>query len=217
MTIETATYKKRLRTPRTGYANARSVLGGDFITPIDIMIAHKGIEYTNAQQTQFASTVPSEIALAWCQKNGYILVPGPHTPLSLLGIRELMPNSFYSGTGGWYVDHPFAKNDIVCTQWVAFKKVPVTGSLSQDLKKQRALLTRKEIVPNSAQALWSILMYGMVRRTYLFPHVYVRTASVNIHGTPVAIGGYGKGGVHVNGCWCEHGNRGLGIASIRLF
>ncbi len=84
------------------YGLAESILGADFITPEEVAKSRKGVAYTDDQLSQFGDTVPSQEVLEWCRDNGYMLIAGPSRPMSLLEVRSLKKDYFYSKEGGWY-------------------------------------------------------------------------------------------------------------------
>jgi len=207
------------------YTLAKSILGDDFITAEEIMVARPDVVYSPEQIVQLVATIPSEEALRSLKENGYGFMPQPPKALSLLDVQSKMsgiklPNGqplFVDQS--WYDKQAFAKNDLIgSTGWLATKKAPVNGSLSKNWNEQNALLlTKAEHVPNAAEASWFITIFFGVRGVRIFENVYVRTSSVDSDGHHVVIGDFDARGLILNDYWdyTRHGS--LGLASARKF
>lgn len=191
----------------TGYDLARTILGQDFITPEEIASA-RGLTYTGEQLAAFADTFPSEEVIRWCQANNFMLIVGPPNPLSLLEIRDLKPEYFYSKTGGWYAEEKqrFSRDQKVRPAWLALRKEPVSGSTSKTWEEQIALLSGVEYVPNDAEVEWALTTYKAVRDVYLLSNIYVRTSSLDSDGCHVRVGRFDGCGFRVHDWWND-GNR----------
>ncbi len=180
------------------YELARTILGKDFISPEEVAKSRKGVAYTDDQLSQFSDTVPSQEVLQWCRDNGYMVVAGPNRPMSLLEVRSLKSDHFYSKEGGWYAEQTFAQNDKVETRWIMFRKEPVPGSTSKNWNEQQALLSADEVTPNVAEVAWCLTTYKAVRNIYLLPSIYVRTSSLDSGGDRVYVGYFDAGGLGVD-------------------
>ncbi|MDD3531408.1 MAG: hypothetical protein PHV99_02355 [Candidatus Pacebacteria bacterium] len=197
------------------YDLARTILGKDFISPEDIMKSRRGFIYTDDQLAQYGDTVPSQEVLEWCRDNDYMLVAGPNRPMSLLDVRDLKRDHFYSKEGGWYAEQKFAENDKVDTRWVMLRKGPVLNSTSKNWNEQQTLLSETEVTPNVAGVAWCVTTYKAVRNVYLLPGVYVRTSSLDSDGVRVSVGSFDARGLRVSGGWGGRRGDGLGLASSR--
>jgi len=82
-----------------GYELILEVLGDDFISPEKVAEV-RGVSYSSEQLKQLADTLPTQEQLQWCKENGYALVAGPPTKLSLLDVRSQKNSLFYSKTEG---------------------------------------------------------------------------------------------------------------------
>ena len=71
------------------YAQARSILGEDFITPEEIILTDKDVFYTGVQVDALKDTMPTVRTLHWCKNNDYALMPAPPDPVTLSSIRGL--------------------------------------------------------------------------------------------------------------------------------
>ncbi len=209
---------RRFTAKAPDYELARTLLGRDFISPEDITVA-RGLTYTDEQLAAFGKTLPSQEALEWCKANGMMLVAGPPKEMSLLDIRTLKADHFYSKEGGWYAEkaQKFAKNDKAKSTWIALRKEPVAGSLGKNWSEQEALVTTPTVVPNAAEAVWALTTYKAVRDIYLLPSLYVRTSSVDSGGDHVYVGGFGAKGLDVSYYWGNDRRGNLGVASARKF
>jgi hypothetical protein len=207
-----------------GYEIARHILGNDFINPWDI-VAARGLAYTPNQYSAFAATAPDEDALAWCRDNGMMLVAGPPKAMSLIGVRAVDADFFYSkgpeqDDSGWYDDpnERFAKTDKVeALTWIAFRKEPVEDSLNKTWPEQQALVKEPMVIPNAAEATWALTTYKAVRDIYLLDELYVRTSSVDSDGGRVYVGDFDADGLVVDGYWDGFRDSNLGVSASRKF
>ena len=197
-----------------GYEPARTILGDDFISPEEVAEA-RGVSYTAEQLTQLADTLPSAEVLQWCKDNGYAVVAGSPTEMSLLDVRSAKSSLFYFKTEGWYANQPFAANEKVTCRWLAIRKAEVSNSLNKKWDAQQKLHSENEQVPNAAEMSWFITTYYEVRGVRLFPNVYVRTSSVASDVSRVGVGGFGGGGLYVGSDWDGYCGSGLGVSASR--
>lgn len=200
------------------YTLAKSILGGDFITAEEIMVARRDVVYSTEQIAQLAATIPSDEVLRSLKENGYGLMPQPPRAMSLLAIRSAKLDHFYSKTGGWYENQAFARDDLTGTGWLAVKKTPVNNSTNKNWNEQIKLISGVESVPNAAEMSWSITVFYDVRGVRLFESVYVRTSSIGSGGDHVIVGHFDAKGLGVNYYfWGVGRHDGLGLASARKF
>ncbi|MEK7578956.1 MAG: hypothetical protein AAB460_00255 [Patescibacteria group bacterium] len=197
------------------YILAQSILGADFITPEEIMATRRGVAYTNDEIATLAASIPSADMLRWCKDNGYAVMPAPPTAMSLLDVRQLVTNHFYSKTGGWYADQEFASKDKTSFGWLAIRKTPVPNSTNRTWSEQEKLLSGVESVPNAAEMSWFITMYFEVRGIRLFANVYVRTSSLDSGGDRVLVGGFGAKGLYVYSWDDYYRHSYIGVSSAR--
>ena len=197
---------------------AHSVLGEDFIPPEEITLT-RGVTYTDEQLAKFGDTLPAQEALEWCRDNGMMLVAGPPITLSLLNVRALNTDYFYSTGGGWYSGkaQKFARNDKVEPVWIAFRKESVAGSLYKIWSEQQALVFKPMAIPNAAEAVWALTTYKAVRGVYLLPNLNVRTSSLDSDGDRVGVGGFDSDGLRVGHYWDDRRSSGLGVSASRKF
>lgn len=199
------------------YTLVKSILGGDFITAEEIMVARPNVVYSPEQIAELAATIPSGETLALLKGYGYGLMPQPPKALSLLAVRAAKSTHFDSKTSGWYENQKFAENDLTGTGWLAVKKTPVNGSTSKNWSEQNKLLTEAEYVPNAAETSWFITIFCDVRGVRLFENVCVRTSSFDSVGDRVRVGYFGAEGLYVNSDWDSYHYDFLGLASARNF
>lgn len=193
---------------------ARAILGEDIIFPDEIAEA-RGLSYSEEQLKRLVDMFPSEEVLYWCKANNYALMACPSEPLSLLEVRSLKPDLFYSRSGGWYPEQNFAKNDKTVFGWPAIRKNIVPKSTSRSWKDQLCLLAGEERVPNTGEFAWFITTYYEVRGVWLFEHIYARTSSVDSGGGRVGVGGSIPEGLHVSDYWDGSRYGILGVSSAR--
>lgn len=197
------------------YDLARTILGKDFISPEEVAKSRKGVVYTDDQLAQFGDTVPSQEVLEWCRDNSYMVVAGPNKPMSLLEVRDLRSDYFYSKEGGWYAEQAFAQNDKAETRWIMLRKEPVPGSTSKNWNEQQALLSDDEATLNAAEVVWCVTTYKAVRNIYLLPSVYVRTSSLGSDGDRVNVGHFDSVGLRVDSYWDAYRNGNVGLSTAR--
>lgn len=195
------------------YEPARNILGDDFIGPEEVAEA----SYTAEQLKQLADTLPSAEVLRWCKDNGYAVVAGSPTEMSLLDIRSVKSSLFCSKTEGWYANQPFAANEKVVCRWLAIRKTEVPNSLNKKWDAQQKLLSDVDQVPNAAEMSWFITTYYEVRGVYLFKDIYVRTSSVTSDGGRVYVGSFGGDGLYVYCSWDVNCYSNLGMSASRKF
>lgn len=197
---------------------ARLILGDDLITPEDIE-AKTGIRYTDEQKAHAIETMPTDLeTLQKIKADGMMMVFGPSEDLSLLEVRDLDNQLFYSKKDGWYAKdkEKFARTDKVrAGEWLIIRKTPVDGSTSKNWSEQSAMAKSGDRVPNAAEMSYAVTMYYKVRNVYLLKDIYVRTSSVDAGGRRVFVGHFGSGGLRVVHFWDGHRRSDLGVASAR--
>lgn len=200
----------------SGYELARKILGKDFISPEEIVEARK-ITYGDEALAHFAETFPLEEVLWWLRDNGFALVAGTPSSMSLLEIRNLNAQLFFSKEGGWYAEdkQEFSRNDKVNAEWLMFRKTIVPNSTSKMWGEQQGLLSKVECVPNTPELAWGITTYKIVRHIYLLPDVYARTSSLDSDGRHVFMGYFDSDGLSVYYRWDDYRYDYLGLSSAR--
>ena len=204
----------------SGYDRARLILGRDLITAEEISQAMGGgVYYSDEQLKMFADTLPGETDLIGLRDNGFMLVAGPPSPMSLLDIRAAKSEYFCAKSGGWYGEdvEKFSRDDKALTIWLGLRKVPAHDSTGRNWDEQNSLLAKVERVPNSAEVAWGVTTYKAVRNVYLFKNIYIRTSSVSSDDGRVIIGDFGQGGLYVYYDWDSFRVSSLGLASARIF
>lgn len=198
------------------YDDVRAILGKDFISPEEIAQTRK-LVYSEDVLAHFAETLPSEEVLQWLRENGFVLVAGTPNPMSLLEVRNLNAQLFYSKEGGWYAEQKqkFSRDDKVTAEWLMLRKTIVPNSTSKTWSEQEKLLSEVEYVPNAPEATWGITTYKEVRNIWLFPDIYARTSSVDSDGVRVSVGYSVGGGVDVSSGWADCRYDYLGVSSAR--
>lgn len=207
------------------YTEARSILGKDFISADQIATA-RGVIYTEDQQIALGKSLPDKATLEAIRDAGMFLVAGPSTAMSVLDIRALHPDYFYSkgpdqDDSGWYDDNDekFATADKVeALIWLAFRKEPVEDSLSKNWEEQKALVAEPLYVPNAAEATWGLTTYKAVNDVFLLEDdIYVRPSSLGSVGGRVIVGNFDAKGLYVLFYWDDNRIDVVGLASARKF
>ena len=206
------------------YTQARAILGLDFISA-DEIAAKRGISYTEDQLIDLGKKLPDQATLEAIRDAGMMLVAGPPTAMSLLDVRSLHADYFYSkgpdkDDEGWYDDasEKFSRNDKVdALCWIALRKEPVEDSLNKTWPDQQALVKEPMVVPNAAEAVWALTTYKAVRDIYLLDDLYVRTSSLDSDGGRVHVGVFDDEGLYVDGYWCGRRHSFLGVSASRKF
>ncbi|MBU6214760.1 hypothetical protein KGM48_02870 [Patescibacteria group bacterium] len=207
------------------YTEARSILGKDFISADQIATA-RDLTYTEDQLIALGKSLPDKATLEAIRDAGMFLVAGPPTAMSMLDIRALHADYFYSkgpeqDDEGWYDDgkEKFSRNDkIDALGWLALRKEPVNDSLSKNWEEQRALVQSPLYVPNAAEVTWGLTTYKAVNDVYLLEDdIYVRTSSLDSGGYRVYVGYFDASGLYVYDYWVDYRYSPLGVASARKF
>jgi len=192
----------------------RQILGNDLISPEEIVAAVcGGVTYSSKQLCELGNTVPGAEVLEWCAANGFVVVPGPSRPMSLLDIRREFNHAVQ---GGWYMQDSelFARRNVVLPHWIALRKGLVPGSNIKTWDEQQKLLSNLEVTPNVAEQVWGMVMYKAVRGVWITTKWEVRTASVDFYGQNVIVG-LSEGLVYLPNCHNENRDGLVGVASAR--
>lgn len=206
------------------YTEARSILGKDFISA-DQTATARGLTYTEDQLIALGKSLPDKATLEAIRDAGMFLLTGPPTAMSMLDIRALHADYFYSkgpdqDDEGWYDDasEKFSRNDkIEALGWLALRKEPVANSFGKDWSEQSELVVEPMVVPNVAEAVWGLTTYKAVWDIYLLPNHYVRTSSCDSDGARVYVGNFDGGDIGVNDYLYSYRHSFLGVASARKF
>ncbi len=182
------------------YYDARQILGDDFISPSEIAKA-RNLIYSKEVLAYLIKTLPSKDTLLWLVDNEYVLMAGPPSRKSLLGIRDLsMSCSFCKPLSGWYTERKerFSREGGVSIGWSLLRKNHVKNSTNTMWSEQLELLSEDEYVPSVSVMAWAITTYKEVRNILLFSDIHVRTASICSNGNHVDTG-VSKGMIVING------------------
>lgn len=155
---------------------ARIVMGDDIIFPEEIASVCD-VSYSEHALEHLAATLPSAEVFGWCRDNGYCVVAGPPTPMSILEVQALDPSLFHSKKNAWYERSEFASSEKVGVEWLAIRKDAIPKSFNMNLETQMSLLSDREEVPNAARMSWFITTCYKVRGVRLFRDIDVRTSS----------------------------------------
>ena len=173
-----------------------------------------GVTYTPDQRASLQDIPFSEDVLKACAGT-HMLFPG--FPISLLDVRAKQPGLFYSETGGWYANEPFAKDELVRPSWHLLRMEPVPESFGKNWDEQRKLLLSDEKVPSAALVAFATMLHFGVMKQRLFERCYVRTSDVDSDGNRVRVGGFDAGGFRVDAFWDGYRFDSLGVSSSRKF
>lgn len=202
--------------PANNYDLARTILGKDFISPDEIALARQ-LTYSDDLLQHFAETLPSEEVLQCLRENGFVLMAGTPSPMSLLEVRNLNAQLFYTKNGGWYAEpkQNFSRENKVTAEWLMLRKGIVPNSTRKTWDEQQELLSEVEYVPNAPEATWGITTFKEVRDIWLLPDIYARTSSVGSGGIHVSVGASADDGVDVDYFWDDRRSDRLGLWSAR--
>ena len=203
----------------SNYDRAFDILGSnDFIPPKRIIIA-RGLTYSPKCLAEFGETLPDEESLMWCRDNGMMLTAGPPSPMSLLTVRSVRADYFFSRKGGRYSDkgQKFARDEKVESTWISFRKEPGANSLNKCWKEQSKLVKDPMDVPKAVEVAWCITTYKAVHGTYLLPELYVRTRSVDSGDDHVLVGAFDTGGLSISYIEDDRVSLYVGLSGCRKF
>ncbi len=205
------------------YTLARTILGKDFISADQIATA-RGLTYTEDQLIDLGKRLPDQATLEAIRDAGMMLVAGPPTAMSMLDIRAIHADYFYSkgpdkDDSGWYdkANEKFVRNDKAKPVWIALRKEPVDDSLSKNWSEQEALVKTPLSVPNATEATWGLTTYKAVNDDYLLEDIYVRTSSFGSGGARVFVGPFDSDGLRVSCYWDDFRFSVLGVSASRKF
>ncbi len=208
----------RITSPQTKNINtlANEILGNDFISPSEIATA-RGLTYSEEQVTELERILPDKATLEWLHCNDYMLVAGSPREMSLLDIRELNRNYFYSKEGGWYVNktEAFARDEKVICCWYMIRKGIVPNSRSKTWGEQQPLLEGVEMVPTVVKFVWALTCYKAVRGVYLLRSLHARTSSIDSYGRHVGVGIFDGDGLHIIRCYDNGRDSFIGLSAAR--
>jgi hypothetical protein len=164
------------------YRLARRILGGDLITPEEIMWLRRNNRYTKEQLAKFHETIPKKEILEWCHDNNFMLVAGPKHPMSLLEIRAMKNCYFYEKEGGWYAGkrQKFSQDEKVETKWYMICKKSFYKLTPKNWDEKLLLISEIAIRtyhPSASEFVWAITTYKAVRDVYLFKKSYNKETS----------------------------------------
>lgn len=147
------------RLPRAGQ-RAEEALGERFLLPTEVARV-RGMRYTEAEIVALYASLPERTVLEELQADGYYLIPGPPTLLSLSALcwldkdvvlgRELAA----SGAG-------FATRRTCAPGWLAIDATSVRTFVAQGMAESA--------LPSVAQSAWCHSTYRQVRGERLFAH-----------------------------------------------
>lgn len=201
----------------TTLQDAKEVFGKDFLHPDEIAQAYHE-QYDAGQMRKFEKTLPSISDLRELHEEGYLLLPGPPHPMSLLQIRDTNAKFFQERFGGWFADpsEVFASRDVVLCRWLALRKEAIPMSHNLSWEEQTEALPSIRLVPNAAEAAWCIMAYKRLRGANLFRDRCIRTRSYHARGRCVNIGDFNGSGLYVDDLWGDLPASFIGIAPLVL-
>lgn len=195
---------------------AREILGQDIFFPYEITEV-RGLCYSDDQLNQLAEALPPEVVLRALKKS-YVLIPSPPAPMSLLEVRALNPELFYSKSGGWYEGHPFAGLDKTTFGWLAIGKCIVPKSTNKSWENQWRLKPSNKGIPNAAELAWFITTYFELMDVRLLSSSYARTLSRDSDGRhAVSLGRFNEEGLVVDRWEDSDRNTNLGVLFAQKF
>ncbi len=188
---------------RMFYGDVTDVLGEDFISPYDI-VGDCYLEYTGKQFRQLNGDLPSEEAIRWLYGGEFTLIAGPPEPMSLLDIRNLDKDMFFTEEGGWFSheEQLFSHQEKVECKWIMIQKeqlrVMGSGKKAVFTFKELETIGPKRYAPNAAEIAWCIYVYRKVNGIWLFPDYQVVSSSVDDDGKSVVVSASTGGGICLN-------------------
>jgi hypothetical protein len=168
--------------PSSDYALARAILGDNFITPEEIAIA-SGLSYGREVLRHFLETIPPEEVCKELLEDNYILMAGPPSPMSILGVHscesQLFGADFLDDWKKLSHDQSFMHRDKVHAEWLMIHNGIREYSTWRVLPEQLRGLEEWEYLPNAAEVTWAQYIHLKVHGRWLLSNVYARTSSVD--------------------------------------
>ncbi len=177
------------------YYIARTIMGGDFISPDEVEEARK-VTYRNDILRNFVKTLPSKEKLEYFKSRNFVLMPGPPIPMSVWDIYvlnpELCPSVQYRFSGGEYKS---VHDDKIKPRWLAIRKCVYYKTIGKTWEAQVAMKHPHEFyIPNAPEALWELTTYRETRGEWLMKEEYSMTTSTFCSKDQHISVGYTEGG-----------------------
>ncbi len=184
-----------IRVP-TPVFDAKAVLGGNLIGPGEVAKVTQ-LSYSAEGIRALEESLPPLERLRWCKGNGYVVIAGPPTPLSIFDMMQIDSSIFAwegrtAGSSGFVGrDDRFVKESRVQSGWLAIRKgFTVHGNETWD--EQVAHLSSVERVATAAEAVWSLMIYGKVYGFPISGSVRLRTSDKSSNNERVLVGWFDR-------------------------
>ena len=206
---------------------ARRILGRHLIVPAELQ-GRAGIPSYERDQLITRSQFPNRRVLRALRRGGFVLIPGPPSPMTLIEIIDLDPQRWRGVAGSWdpawdraHRRHLSNKQRLGSVRehtakaaWIAVKVVAPRASVGKPLADQVRALEANERIATAPEMAWAMLVCDHVG-IKLNHNVRARTASTNRFDDNITLVRFGDDKQFE--CSQEHPDRsqsgvGLGIA-----
>lgn len=174
---------------------ARSIMCENFLG-VEEVARHFGVTFTQKQMRALKDIPFTEAELQEC-RDTHLLVAG--YPMTLLDVRAVKPELFYTSEEGWYAEETFASKEKVEVRWYLIRKDIVRKSTSKTWQEQQAMLADNEETPRACELGYAVILFYLATGKRLFGNVYARCTDVDAGGCRVLVGLFGANGLSVGG------------------
>lgn len=137
--------------PVAKYFVASHILGRNFITPEQYSSMRRdSVAYSSSQMKDFERHLPQRDVLELLSTDGFVLLPGPPTPMTMRNFDVSMDEEVWEQIERESV---VTRHVAIC-KWIALAPEPIRDCYSKSWAQQWKLLMAGDYVPTIAELLW---------------------------------------------------------------
>lgn len=141
---------------------------------------------------------PKPKQIEWCSKNGYLIIPGPPQPMSLIEIHRVAKDFFCTRRNPWFAYEESVNKYKVESRWYVVRGSVVENSENKTLLEQVCLMRPKESMLNVAEVAWLEVISKINFKRFLLPTCSTRTNTIFMKDKNICIGGSKISGISVS-------------------
>ena len=167
----------------------------------------KGVKkYSTGTAVLLDLSKPKSKQIDWCGKNGYLIIPGPPHPMSLIEIHRVAKEFFCTKSNPWFAYEDSINKDKAQSKWYVIRNNVIENSENKTLLEQVSLMRPKETLLNVAEVAWLEIISKINFKRFLLPTLLTRTSTVFMKDKNICIGGSKISGTSVSN---SHDNKKL--------